>query len=146
MTKDALLDTALAAMFEDIVAQLERGDEKLTFEAYRDLYLSQLHCAHPGIGCPVAALGSEVSRHQESTKTRFSQGVQRIVERISRVMRGSSAARQVAAYREFAMLVGAVVIARASDAETAQKVLDAARGDQPRMQTNPLIEALRSSQ
>jgi TetR/AcrR family transcriptional repressor of nem operon len=144
-TKDALLDTALAATFDGVVGQLEAGDARSAFATYRDLYLSELHCAHPGVGCPVAALGGELGRHAGGTKARFGAGIRRIVDRIARVMRGSSSARQAAAYREFAMLVGAVVIARASDPETAREVLDAARGDQPRMQVNPLIEALRTA-
>jgi TetR/AcrR family transcriptional repressor of nem operon len=144
-TKDALLETALAATFDGIVAQLETGDPKAAFEAYRDLYRSELHRSHPGMGCPVATLGSEVGRHAEGTKSRFGQGVRRVVERIARVMRGSPPARQAAAYREFAMMVGAIVIARASDPTTAREVLDAARGDRPRLQENPLVEALSST-
>jgi TetR/AcrR family transcriptional repressor of nem operon len=141
-TKDALLETALAATFDGIVGQLETGDPKAAFEAYRDLYLSELHCTHPGMGCPVAALGSEIGRHDDGTKTRFGQGIRRVVDRIAHILRGSPSARQAAAYREFAMMVGATVIARGSDPATAREVLDAARGDRPRMQENPLVQAL----
>jgi len=53
--------------------------------------------------------------------------VRRIVAALARVRKGSAQEREAAAFREASMLVGAMVIARASDPATARAVLDACK-------------------
>jgi TetR/AcrR family transcriptional regulator, transcriptional repressor for nem operon len=130
-SKDALVGSALESALACFAGQLEAGDPSRAYSAYRDLYLSDGHLANPGIGCPVPALGSEVARQTEDARAVFGRGMGRIVAAIARAMRGSAAARRAAAWREFSMLVGAVVIARAADPQIASEVLAAARGDKP---------------
>ena len=55
--------------------------------------------------------------------------VGRLVGGLARGMAGSAHARRSAAIREFSMLVGAMVIARASDDATAREVLAACRSE-----------------
>jgi hypothetical protein len=62
-----------------------------------------------------------------SLKAAFGAGVKRIVAALARVMKGSAKAKEAAAFREFSMLVGAMVIARACDDETSRAVLNACR-------------------
>jgi hypothetical protein len=46
---------------------------------------------------------------------------------LARAMKGSAHAKEAAAFRELCMLVGAIVIARASDPKTARDVLAACK-------------------
>ena len=81
------------------------------------------------MGCPVAALGGEVARGLGAFKTAFGAGVNRMLTLLGRGQRGTAHERRERAAREFAMMVGAVVIARASDPQTARAVLAACRKD-----------------
>ena len=126
--KDALVESALDAAFATFTAMLT-GDQPDAapdaVAAYRELYLSDGHVANPGLGCPVAAIGQDIARGSEALKLAFGRGVDQIVDAISHTMDGSPQARRVAALQQFSMLVGAVVIARASDSHTADEVLAA---------------------
>lgn len=126
-TKDALAESAMAAAFSDFLHLLETDNSHEAFVTFRALYLSDGHKANPGIGCPVAALGQEVARGADALKASFGAGVNRVVSAIAQSMKGSASARRTAAIREFSMLVGAMVIARASDDATANEVLAACR-------------------
>lgn len=63
----------------------------------------------------------------DGLKIAFGRGVRRIVAALARVMKGSAQAKETAAFRKFSMLVGAMVIARASDPETDRNVLAACK-------------------
>ena len=127
-SKDALVESALDAAFAEFERALTRGHPDTAFAAYRNLYLSSDHMRNPGKGCPAAALGPEVARSSANLRAAFGRGVGRIVDAIARTMRGSVSARQEAAMREFSMMVGAVVIARASDPALAAQFFSACRG------------------
>jgi TetR/AcrR family transcriptional repressor of nem operon len=126
-SKGALVETAIEEAFQGFVQMLADGDAQKSYAAYRALYLSEDHLKHPEIGCPIATLGQEVSRRPESLRAVFGAGVQRLVGAIARSMGGTVHARRKAAIRELSMMVGAMVIARASDDETASEVLSACR-------------------
>lgn len=131
--KDDLLAAALERSFEEIFAivdgELEAGRDLADVMAdYQTFYLSDEHAALPGSGCPVAAVGGDFARAPAALKEQFGAGVRRIVERLSAVMKGPAGARKARATRQFAMMAGAIMIARASDPETARAVLAACRG------------------
>lgn len=132
-SKDALVERALEDAFSGFVAALAAGDAEQAFAEYRTLYLSPEHQAHPGRGCPVAALGAEVARSSAGIKAAFGAGVRRVIDAIASTRRGSAAARRAAALREFSMLVGAMVIARASDPALADEVLAACAAEARRV-------------
>lgn len=123
-SKDALVESALEAAFSTFTAMLD-GDQPDAAAAYRELYLSDKHIRNPGRGCPVAAVGQDVARGSKRLKKAFGGGVDRIVDALAQDMEGDAAARRSAALRQFSMLVGAVVIARASDPQIADEVLSA---------------------
>lgn len=127
-SKEDLAERAIAMAFEEFVAQLADGDAMEAIAAYRARYLSEEHRSHPGLGCPVAALGQDVARAPARLRAAFGEGVQRIVAALARIRRGSAVSRRRAAIREFSVLVGAVVIARASDDATAREILAACGG------------------
>ncbi len=128
-TKDELVIEALQAAFDEFVVPLEMRQQ--TDEArkvageYKAMYLSPEHVATPSRGCPMPALASELARGAEPIKAAFAAGVRRVIAALARVQRGTPEQRQAAAAREVAMLVGAVVLARATDDETACLILTA---------------------
>lgn len=130
-TKEALVAAGIVAAFNQMTTALEKRFDKFEPEAavedYRTDYLSRIHVEKPGIGCPIAALAGDVARASEAHKLAFGAGVSRIVAMFAKGLRGSAQARRASALRQLSMLVGAVMIARASDPETARAVLAACR-------------------
>jgi len=130
-TKDALLEAALQSAFDQMASGLEAQlgrDGPEAAASYQAHYLSQGHMDRPGIGCPMAALGGEVARGPDALKAVFGAGVNRMIAKLAECMQGSDQEKQANAMRELAMLAGAIVIARASDPDTARIVLSACRG------------------
>lgn len=125
--KQALIEAAIGVAFAGFGERLEHGDPEGAVAAYRALYLSDEHKNHPGLGCPVASLGPDIGRAPDRIKSAFGAGVRRIVAALARVGKGSAQQREAAAFREASMLVGAMVIARASDPATATAVLAACK-------------------
>ena len=130
-SKDAMVIEALRQAFDDFVQPLELRQQmeapQAVADEYKALYLSEQHVDHPGQGCPMPALGSDVARATDAIKSEFGAGVQRLIAALARAKEGTADERVGAATREMAMLAGAVLIARASDARTARTVLDACR-------------------
>ena len=130
-SKDALLVAALEQAFEEtferLGPELPHAEAAVVSSAFQAFYLSDGHVASPSIGCPIAALGNDVARGAELLKARFGAGVRRIVSRLARGVAGSQRARQARAMRQIAMMAGAVMIARASDPDTAREMLAACR-------------------
>ncbi len=129
--KDDLVVEALRQAFEAFAKPLE---ERQQIEApqrvaadYRSLYLSERHLANPRQGCPMPALGSDIARANDAIKSEFAAGVRRLIAAMALTREGTPAERAEGATRELAMLAGAILIARASDAATAQAVLEACR-------------------
>lgn len=134
-SKDALVEAALRLSFDEFGGALEERFERMPPKAavqdYRQAYLSSEHVDHPELGCPIAALGGDVGHGPQALKKAFGEGVERAVKALAHGMDGSNGEKGAAAMRELAMLVGAVVIARASDGETGERVLAACRGNFP---------------
>ena len=130
-TKEALAAAAIRSAFEDIDHAIGAEGEKRTPRAavadYFAHYLSDDHVRHPELGCPVPALGSEVARGSDDLKREFGAGFNRVIATIAKGCQGSERERREAAIREIALRAGAVMLARASDPETAKAVLAACR-------------------
>ena len=125
--KDALVTAALRTAFDDMMALMEaRLGSADALADYERFYLSEGHVASPGMGCPVAALSGDVARAPAALKAEFAAGVRRTVSTIADSLQGSAEDRKAAATRKLALMAGAVLIARASDRETAKAVLSAA--------------------
>jgi len=96
---------------------------------YADRYLSMVHRDRPGDGCVVAALGCDVPRAGDATRKTFTDGVRRMVERLSRV--GRKKGRPQAeddALAAAAMLVGGIILARAvDDPDLSRRILASCR-------------------
>ncbi|MEP7119158.1 MAG: TetR/AcrR family transcriptional regulator [Acidobacteriota bacterium] len=115
---------------------LTRGDwlERVTGTAdpslgeFAHAYLSPQHRDHPGRGCLMAAVGSDVARQPRSLRRVFTDGLRARVETLTAMVSGRSrAARREQALATIAGLVGALVLSRAvSDPELSDEILEAA--------------------
>lgn len=137
-SKDAMLEAALDHAFTETAQRLDPdlapAEAAARSAAFLSFYLSDLHLRTPEHGCPIATLGIDVARGTASLKQRFGAGVRRIIGLLARGTTGSDHTRRARATRDLALMVGAAIIARASDPETAALVLAACRvktGNQP---------------
>lgn len=129
-SKDALVEGALDEAFREILEQLAphgSGGVTRSGKEFRDFYLSNLHLDHAGQGCPAVALAGDVARASPSVRQSFSTGVRKMLSALSLTRTDDVEIREVAAARELSMIVGAMILARASDAETAALILSACR-------------------
>jgi TetR/AcrR family transcriptional repressor of nem operon len=96
--------------------------------ALLDMYLSDAHREHPGRGCPVAALCSEVAHGSKATKRAFTGALERLLTGMGATGGRSSKADRASAMFAASAAVGAVVLARAThDESLARELLSAAR-------------------
>ena len=130
-SKETLVSAALENAFHEIVNGIEERYRALGpkegAEKYYQHYLSEGHVKHPEIGCPIAALSMDVARSTVSAKSAFSDGFGRTVEKLAQAGEGTVEENRSAAIRKLSMLAGAIMIARATDAQTAHAVLAACK-------------------
>jgi TetR/AcrR family transcriptional repressor of nem operon len=106
-------------------AAMEGGNKLL---ALFDAYLSDAHRKHPGLGCPVAALCSEVAHGSKTARRAFTVALERLLTGIGAAGGPSSKADRASALFAASAAVGALVLARAtSDESLARELLSAAR-------------------
>jgi TetR/AcrR family transcriptional repressor of nem operon len=90
-------------------------------------YLSQAHRMNPGVGCPVAALCSEVAHEGRPAKKAFTRALQRLLDGVSAAFPEGSKLRADVLHAA-SSAVGALVLARAtSDDALANDLLAATR-------------------
>ncbi|PWC66323.1 TetR family transcriptional regulator [Azospirillum sp. TSH7] len=108
-------------------AETPPGDEALA--ALLDGYLSPRHRDHSAAGCPIAALGVDVSRQGGAVRGAFTQGLRPFIDRLQRLVQGrSEEAKRKAALATLSGMVGALILARAVDDPTlSEEILEAAR-------------------
>jgi TetR/AcrR family transcriptional regulator, transcriptional repressor for nem operon len=92
-------------------------------------YLSSRHRDRAGDGCLFAALGSDVARQDPAIRHGVTKGMQDLLQRLEAVSPGKSkTARRQKALATFATMLGAVIMARATDdRRLSDEVLQAAR-------------------
>ena len=123
-SKDELIAAALgAAMTRTTTGPL--GD----LATYAADYLSPHHRDDLAGGCPTAALAPETIRLAGGARTEVTTGIRQQIERFSRIAPGRTAAqRRRAAIGSWAAMVGAMILARASDDPAlADELLDETR-------------------
>lgn len=113
--KDDLMAAALAEAFTAF-AQGAAADPQV----FCNRYLSADHIASPGNGCPAAALGPEVARASVPVRSAFAEGLEQVISGLS-----AKTGNRDAALRTLSMMLGAVVLARATGGDLAQEILAA---------------------
>jgi TetR/AcrR family transcriptional repressor of nem operon len=138
-SKDALFAEAVAAALDASVERVERRGSPDRLRKLVDAYLRDAHIGDRGAGCPLPALGVDVSRAGPEVRQAFAQGLQRYLEAVAATADGSEITDEVIA--TVAGLVGTLVLARAVqgvDDELARRIVDAARSNFPRVKSpNP---------
>ncbi|MFM9936632.1 MAG: TetR/AcrR family transcriptional regulator [Novosphingobium sp.] len=123
----AALECAFADMLGDVTTGLATAPPAQALALFMAHYTSPRRVADVAGGCPVAALSGDTARSTETVRTGFGRGAQAIIAAIAGALDGPEGGRQQRAAQTFAMAAGAVMIARASDPETAALVLEAVR-------------------
>ncbi|WP_321795979.1 TetR/AcrR family transcriptional regulator [Caballeronia sp. J97] len=92
-SKEHLVAEACEAAIADIVGALEAAAGKATgkkgFRALVDTYMSTSHRDSPASGCPLASMGSELARADESTRAAASRGFDEFVDMLAKRIRSS---------------------------------------------------------
>jgi TetR/AcrR family transcriptional repressor of nem operon len=125
-SKEHLAVEALDRAFEASAAKYAKIE---TLSAYVEGYLSPRHRDTPGSGCAIATLGCEVPREGNAMRQTFTEGVRRLVERLTRLL-GPKARRrrEDEALAIAATMVGGMILARAvDDRELSDRILAACR-------------------
>jgi TetR/AcrR family transcriptional repressor of nem operon len=86
------------------------------FKALADTYLTSRHRDDVANGCPMAALGADLSRYKNSVRHETTTELRHFIESLSRISTGRTAAAQRKhAIGAYASLVGALLLSRAVD-------------------------------
>jgi TetR/AcrR family transcriptional regulator, transcriptional repressor for nem operon len=132
-SKDALLEEALENAFAHSgqrVMEVTAGlPARRALAVYVDWYVSSAHRDDPAIGCPIAALNSDLPRQSRKFRAAFAAGIKSLLSRLTAWIEaaGIDEAGRVAESLLPAM-AGAVAIARAvPDAALSDALLDSAR-------------------
>jgi TetR/AcrR family transcriptional repressor of nem operon len=89
-------------------------------------YLSRRHRDDPGAGCLLAALGSDLSRQGPGVRRAVTEGIERSVDLLTRLIPGHSSRKRQKAIAAYAAWVGAMTMARAvDDPSLSKEILDA---------------------
>ena len=118
-SKDALVAEAIDAASNETTgrhaARLTAAPRELAAVEVVERYLSQEHCDAPAHGCPVAALCSEIAHENPSSRAAFTRALKAMLETTRLALPGDTPTARDARLRAAASMVGAVVLARASD-------------------------------
>lgn len=133
-SRDALvaeaLESALGETLSSLTAAVAAAEPGKGLEAFIDSYLDPRHCTRPDKGCAGASLAPEIAREDEPVRRAFEQGIERIVLLLASQLpsRFNDAERRSRAHAIFAMLMGALQLARlALDPAEASAILSTAR-------------------
>lgn len=131
-SKEALVAEVLRLALDERAETLVARDglsARDALKAYVALYLSAPHVDNPGKGCPIAAVGAEAARSEESAKA-IASGAEKLTDNFSADLGGDPAEARRRALSMLASMVGAIVVARAvGDSPLRAEVLDALRAE-----------------
>jgi TetR/AcrR family transcriptional repressor of nem operon len=132
-SKDDLIAQAITYMFDERFAGFLRKTEglepKQALQAFIDEYLTTAHRDTPNHGCPLAALGSDLPRLPEAARARFTDGAQRLVTAIAKLLRKLGTENSEAlASSALTEMVGALALSRAiNDPTQSESILRTSR-------------------
>jgi TetR/AcrR family transcriptional regulator, transcriptional repressor for nem operon len=116
-SKDELLTESVCEAFREIANYLAHAGEKsrrgTEWKAIVKIYLTQEHCDHAECGCPLAALGPELARTDNTTKVQLLEELMNYKNRLLPFMPGRRVAdKERAFFSIFSTMIGAIEIAR----------------------------------
>jgi TetR/AcrR family transcriptional repressor of nem operon len=123
-SKDQLVAEACAAAADAAIANCAL-ETPPTIKAAVAAYLSTRHRDHPGSGCPLAAIGSELSRTDKKTREAATAGFKRLVAALEGKSKTPDARRRALA--AVATMIGALTMSRVvTDSGLSAEILSAA--------------------
>ena len=123
-SKDQLVAEACAAAADAVIAS-PGMEAQPTINAAVAAYLSTRHRDDPASGCPLAAIGSELSRTDKTTREAATEGFKRLVAVLAGKSKTQDARRR--ALVAVATMIGAVTMSRVvTDAGLSAEILHAA--------------------
>ncbi|SAK61159.1 TetR family transcriptional regulator [Caballeronia temeraria] len=132
-SKEHLVAEACEAAIAEIIGALDaaagKGVGENEFRTLVDTYMSTSHRDSPARGCPLASMGSELARADESTRAAASRGFDDFVDMLANRIRHSEeeTSRSKAVFALSAM-IGALTISRIiSDPEASASLLEDVR-------------------
>ena len=132
-SKDAFLTESLKEVLAQFAERRRQLTEGLTprqaLNAYIDHYVSEGHRDHAAVGCPLAALNSELPRQPKKFRAAFDEGARQLAAWLSqRIAAAGIDKADEAAASMLSAMVGAVALSRAvSDRTLSDELLNAAR-------------------
>ena len=135
-SKDALAAVAVAHAYEQAVQRWHKrlagkADDAARRAVLVESYLTPQSLKNVGLGCPTVALAGDVAREpaQAPIRAAWGQGLETLVQILAGVeARGDPAADRRAALADYATMVGALMLARATEgAPLCDEILEAAR-------------------
>lgn len=127
-SRDALLAAAVTRLFEKACETVGRFEEKhgeAALDRYIDFYLSPRHRDDREHGCPIPALAGEALRAAPVVKAAYEAGLDRLAERLGRLMPKGGKCAGLALLGEMA---GVLSVSRAiGDARQSSELLAAKR-------------------
>ncbi len=131
-SKEALEAAACDAIFDRLVTLIaaiaeiaDKSERREAFEAYRRRYLSKKARDASAPNCPMVAFAGDMTRQSEAVRLAYGKGLAAYLDGFTR----ASGAERAEALRRFAMLAGALTLARsiaASDPELSDEILESA--------------------
>ena len=129
-SKEDLLSAALRRASHETTDRLSNAmrsaPQDRRVHAVIDAYLSPMHAEHPEHGCPVAALGPELTRAGGDVQRNLGDGIDRRIAWLQELLAGDSHAKETAT-AIVACTLGGIVLARAAGPEHSDAVLAATR-------------------
>jgi TetR/AcrR family transcriptional repressor of nem operon len=127
-SKEELVREAMLLAFEQSRMRREAGpDKEAALEDLIRFYLRPAHRDAPELGCAVAALVSEIARHEPPTRTAFFEKLEALTARIAALLPASlpETERTATATAIFATLLGTLQMARvATDPDRSDAILE----------------------
>jgi TetR/AcrR family transcriptional repressor of nem operon len=122
-SKEELVGAAVKRAAGQTIAILS---EHPSIDAVIDTYLSVGHAAHPEVGCPLAAMGAELTREGDKVREGLAAGVARRIEFVRQLLPKGDATEENAT-AIVACMLGGVLLARLVAPEKSAATLEATR-------------------
>jgi TetR/AcrR family transcriptional regulator, transcriptional repressor for nem operon len=129
-SKDELLSAAVDRASAETTDHLSRAMQTMPADqrlrAVIDTYLSAPHAAHPEHGCPLAALGPELTRASSDVQRDLAQAIDRRIAWLQKLLPPEREAKETAT-AVMACMLGGLILARAVGPDDGPEVLAATR-------------------
>jgi len=130
-SKDELVGDVIRGGFDRVSERFEAAFDHLDDERWLGewvaAYLSEEHELHPGEGCPMPALASEIARSGPSARSAFTALFRDRLERVKAKVDAPDAAADSRVLAAISQMTGALMLARALDEPLSSAIRHAAR-------------------